>query len=352
VPTVSVLLPAYNGELYLRQAIDSILNQTFTDFDLVILNDGSTDGTAAIIDSYDDPRIKAIHQPENLGLSETLNRAISSCLDSHYIARMDQDDISLPYRLEKQVAYMEAHPRVGLLATNVQFIDETGQSLFDGSQHYPPTVSGHYVRWRLLWENSIIHPSVMLRSEVLVKTGMRFKPDYYPSDDYRMWLDLASAGVLIDIISEICLHYRIVSTSISRQNRERQLENRFVFVQENVQNKMQSTLHGSAAARGLRTLAAHTTLQPQIEPDYPAAARLLIRLALHYIHTGPTRADRTKIYQDVEKTLNQFISGAEAQGDRRASRQVIALRLLFRYYVRHFSKFVRRLPIHRKVADN
>src|SRR4051812_15533497 len=114
-PKISVLLPVYNAEPYLKEAIDSVLQQTFADFELIIINDGSKDRSADIIKSYTDKRILFIDQ-ENIGLSATLNKGIALAR-GEYIARQDNDDISRPERFRKQVTYLDAHPRTMLLGT-------------------------------------------------------------------------------------------------------------------------------------------------------------------------------------------------------------------------------------------
>ena len=125
MPKVSVVMPAYNAEAYIGAAMESILSQSFGDFEFLILNDCSTDGTEAIIQSYDDPRIVYIKNEKNMGVAATLNKGLAAA-QGEYIARMDADDFSLPQRFEKQVAYLDAHPEVVVLGTQVQFFSDRG----------------------------------------------------------------------------------------------------------------------------------------------------------------------------------------------------------------------------------
>ncbi len=125
-PKVSVIMSVYNGDKYLREAIESILNQTFTDFEFIIVNDGSTDNSLEIIESYDDERIKTINNKKNIGLTKSLNKALKFA-KGKYIARQDADDVSLPNRFEKQVEYLDSHPEVALVGTSVYLIDENGK---------------------------------------------------------------------------------------------------------------------------------------------------------------------------------------------------------------------------------
>jgi glycosyltransferase involved in cell wall biosynthesis len=126
MPRISVVMSVYNGEKYLRQAIESILQQTYTDFEFIIIDDGSTDSSREIIQSYDDKRIRLVINEQNIGLTKSLNKGIRLA-KGEFIARMDADDISLPQRFEKQVAYLDSHPEVGVLGTYANIIDHRGK---------------------------------------------------------------------------------------------------------------------------------------------------------------------------------------------------------------------------------
>jgi len=128
-PEVTVLMSVYNGEKYLREAIDSILNQTFTDFEFLIVNDGSTDRTAEILRSYDDPRIIIINNEKNIGLTKSLNIGLRMA-KGEYIARMDADDVSMPERLQKQIELLNQKKNTGLVGTYYTIINEKGKVFF------------------------------------------------------------------------------------------------------------------------------------------------------------------------------------------------------------------------------
>ena len=151
LPRVSVILPVYNAAPYLAEAIESILNQSFHHFELIAINDGSTDTSGDILNAYSDPRLRVYHQT-NQGLPKTLNRAISLSLGV-YLARQDADDISLPTRLEKQVAFLDSHPKVALLGTWTQIIAEDKLTL---RQHTHPC-SNAELQMRLLFNNLFVH---------------------------------------------------------------------------------------------------------------------------------------------------------------------------------------------------
>jgi glycosyltransferase involved in cell wall biosynthesis len=135
-PQVTVLMPAYNAAPFLRAALDSILAQTFTDFELIVVDDASTDSTPAILSSYSDPRLRVVRLDRNSGVSAARNKGISLTKGS-YLALMDADDISHPERLAKQIAYLDQHPQVAGVGCLIDFIDECGLLLYQESLHKP-----------------------------------------------------------------------------------------------------------------------------------------------------------------------------------------------------------------------
>ena len=164
---VSIVMPAYNAAPFLRQAVDSILSQTFTDFEFIVVDDGSTDSTLAILDGYSDPRIRVIKSEHNLGLPGALNLGLSAAR-GEYIARMDADDVSLPERLMKQVSWLDENPETSVLGTFSIRIDPQGRY----HEFIPVPTGDKEISRRLLSDaNPIIHGSVMMRSVVVQKVG-------------------------------------------------------------------------------------------------------------------------------------------------------------------------------------
>ena len=173
MPKVSVLMPVYNTrEEWLHEAIESILNQTFTDFEFLILDDGSTNNAADVIKSYSDKRIKYIYK-ENSGISDTLNLGISKA-KGEYIARMDSDDISLPERFAKQIEYMDAHPEVGVLGTSIQVFGNKEEL------RSPQKNVGYLDMMR---QSQVAHPAVIIRKSVM----QNYNPEYEYAEDYELW---------------------------------------------------------------------------------------------------------------------------------------------------------------------
>lgn len=204
---ISVVLPAYNAELYLKEAIDSILTQTFIDFELIILNDGSTDQTENIILSYDDSRIVYIKNEQNLGLIGTLNKGMALA-KGKYIARMDADDICFPERFEKQVAFLESNKEYIICGTSAyRFHDD----IIDRKAFNVP-LNDENIRVRLLFNSGFIHPSVMFLAEVVRAHHIVFNEAYKYAEDYFFWMDLLKYGKGFNL-KEKLLYYRVVATS-------------------------------------------------------------------------------------------------------------------------------------------
>ncbi len=197
---VSVVMSVYNGELYLAEAIESILKQTFTNFEFIIINDGSTDSSQAIIESYKDPRIKLLNNDCNQGLAQSLNKGISTARGK-YIARMDADDISLPARLEKQVAFMEENAEIGVCGTWVKIIGINPEWVRE-LETDPETM-----RCNFIFEHQIVHPSVIMRKDLLLKHQLFYNPVYKKAQDYELWCR-CSRYLSVSNMAEVLLLYR------------------------------------------------------------------------------------------------------------------------------------------------
>src|SRR6266498_4162605 len=156
-PLVTVLMSVYNGERYLSEAIDSIINQTFADFEFVIINDGSTDSSREIINAYRDPRIRLVDNSQNIGLPKSLNLGLALAR-GEYVARQDADDISHPTRFEKQVEYLDDHGEVVVLGTRVWNMDESGRIYHSPLWDHSCTDVG--IRWLCMFESPFTHSSV------------------------------------------------------------------------------------------------------------------------------------------------------------------------------------------------
>ncbi|MFC1646046.1 glycosyltransferase family 2 protein [Candidatus Omnitrophota bacterium] len=200
-PKVSVVMPVLNGLPYLKDSIKSILTQTFTDFELVIVNDVSTDGSTELLHEYakKDKRIRVLQNEKNMGIVFALNRGLNESI-GEYIVRMDSDDIAVKNRIEKQVAVMENDPSVAVLGAAVSYIDSLGREL--NVIRYCALGNGNLTRCPLL------HPTVIIRKSHLERYGLCYREKYYYAQDYFLWLEIGKVGK-ISAINDVVLQYRI-----------------------------------------------------------------------------------------------------------------------------------------------
>ena len=208
-PRVSVILPVRDGERFLREALQSVLAQTLDDFELLVVDDGSTDGTAAILDEVQDDRLRVLRQGP-LGLVAALNLGIAEAR-TPYLARMDADDVSLPERLERQVVYLEARPQVALVVPGVEAIDEEGSA---GATVVLPDDDAA-LRRRLLLRNPFTHGSVVVRADAVARGG-GYRTDYGANEDYDLWRRIArewELGALPDVLYRYREHPGAVTQS-------------------------------------------------------------------------------------------------------------------------------------------
>jgi glycosyltransferase involved in cell wall biosynthesis len=212
-PVVTVLMPVYNAEVHLREAIDSILQQTLTHFEFLIVDDASTDNSHSIIQSYNDPRIRLIRNETNSGISATLNRGIEAAR-CELIARMDADDISYPERLEKQYHFFQQHPDCALLSTWVREITPEGEPVRIEKWRRP------FYYYNLTFECWIYHPTVMYTRSAVLDVNAYSTPY---SEDYDLWWQL-TRKYKMDTLAEVLLDYRLTAASLYRLTRKTEYE--------------------------------------------------------------------------------------------------------------------------------
>jgi glycosyltransferase involved in cell wall biosynthesis len=213
-PAVSVLMPVYNAQRYLTAAVGSVLGQTFADFELIVVDDGSTDRSAAILARYakDDPRVRIISRP-NAGLVASLNEALAIARGP-LVARMDADDICLPERFDRQVRYLGEHPECVLVGSAVVTMDQHGHLI----GRMADIAFGHdNIDHALLHRGwPMVHPSAMIRTDALRKVGA-YRSETWPFEDHDLFLRLAEQG-RVENLPEVLLHYRKHAASISAQS--------------------------------------------------------------------------------------------------------------------------------------
>lgn len=199
-PEVSILMPVYNGEKFLRESIESIINQDFMNFEFLIINDGSIDSSEEIIKSFSDNRIIYVNNIENQGIVKTLNRGLKMA-KGKYIARMDADDVSLTNRISEQYNFMEQYPEVMLCGTYAQAINSEGIK----GRYILPQTEYEIIKIAQLFNNSFVHPTVMFRSELVKEFTYCLKHQY--AEDYFLFTQVAHKYSVRNI-NEVLLYYR------------------------------------------------------------------------------------------------------------------------------------------------
>lgn len=213
-PKISVIMSVFNGEIYLSDAINSILNQTYSNFEFLIVDDGSTDSSREILKKFkkNDPRIRLFLNKKNIGLPAALNLAISKS-NGKFIARMDSDDISLPNRFETQIDFLEKNPDIFLIGSSAIIIDEDGKRIGALRKFNNPKK----VQKKLITHNPLIHPSIMFRTSKL-----RYNPKFKYSQDYDFYLRALVSGKKITNLSDLLIKYRIFSKDMNIQKIRKQ----------------------------------------------------------------------------------------------------------------------------------
>lgn len=208
---VTVLMPTYNVAPYVKEAVESVLQQTYSDFELLVIDDCSTDATLDVVSGINDPRIRIVKNERNLGLADNLNRGLS-LIRTEYVARMDGDDIALPFWLEKEMDYLESHPEVGVCGG--------GGERFGAVSSIIRFPEGHDdIAVNLLFQCTIIVPT--FRMSLYHEKGLRYRSDAFPAEDYCFWSE-ACAVTRLHNIGETLFRYRMHSSQICSSRKEEQ----------------------------------------------------------------------------------------------------------------------------------
>jgi glycosyltransferase involved in cell wall biosynthesis len=295
VPYISVIMPVHNGERFLGEAVESILAQTYRDFELIIVDDGSTDGTSALLERYRqvDPRVRLYQQPANRGVYISRNLACQHA-SGQVLALMDADDVSLPDRFQRQVEYLNQMPEIGVVGSAAQAIDEGGaaQNLMNF-----PTMPG-VLGWMILFSNFFVLSSVMIRRSIMEQLGY-YRTDVNVGQDFDLW---ARAGRITQMVNlpEPLVKYRVWNGNMTakRFTIQEQTANRVVRDNVSCWIGQEVTLEVAAA---LRSLNYGSSLQRPIElPLIRATAEALARLRRAYCaRTRLTSAETQIVSRDA-----------------------------------------------------
>lgn len=208
---VTVLMPTYNVAPYVKEAIDSVLRQSYRDFELLVIDDCSTDNTVEVVRTISDPRIRIEQNEKNLGLAENLNRGLA-LITTEYVARMDGDDIAEPYWLEQEIEILDSHPEIGICSGGFERFG-TVKSLVRFPERHEDCMAN------MLFECSVIVPT--FRMSLYHDYGLRYSTDAFPAEDYRFWAEVLRITKIYNL-QETLFHYRMHPTQICTARREEQ----------------------------------------------------------------------------------------------------------------------------------
>jgi len=284
MPKISVVMSVFNTEKYLTEAIESILNQTFTDFEFIIIDDGSTDKSAEIIKSYEDPRIVFIQQV-NKGLAAALNRGIKAA-KGKYIARMDADDIAFPARLEQQYKFMENNQNSIVLGTQAAVMDKNGKVIY--KSHVP--LDNKLLKEGLPFKTPFFHPTIMMRGDVILYSGGYTEIPF--AQDLFLWNNLAAYGEFRNLES-ILLYYRVTPAAATNRTRRIEKNLRKIIIKYSAGGRLDET--------DKKSLDNLKTTQKHLSPTS--------REALYYLKVGKTYLEHTESYNWARKYLFRAIQG-------------------------------------------
>jgi glycosyltransferase involved in cell wall biosynthesis len=296
MPLISVVMPVHNGERFLAEAIDSVLQQTYAHFELIIVDDGSTDRTGDILAGYAsrDDRIIVCRHPKNLGITATRNHGFRIARGS-FLAVMDADDISLPHRLERQLRFLQSHPEIGLVGASVRRIDQCGHR---GKVATYPSQPAH-VAWAMLFFNPVAHPVTMMRRDAVDASAV-YSHDYPVAEDYALMLKV-SRSARVTNLDEVLLLYRVWTGNISKrpdleQHAARAVQHAVRALGQEISEAQAHALQGLSRDR-----------YPTVVSEIRDLAQLLMKLGRVYVEQfARDAADRKAIQQDLALRLWQL----------------------------------------------
>lgn len=293
----------YNGERYVREAVESVLQQTYTDFEFIIIDDGSRDRTWELLSSFDDPRIRLVCNEKNIGLTQSLNKGIQMSRGD-YIARQDGDDISTPERLALQMRFLEEHPGVGVLGTWVAYIDEKDERIGIWATPGSPLL----ISWSLLFGNCIAHSSVVVRRSVL-RQGMRYRPEFAYAQDYDLWVRLnakTQLANLTDVLNWKRVHEEMISVKYS----ERQSQTARLVMQQAMKRVLAEDVSDSLIVKLWRSSRGQLL---NSHDDVRAVASLVV--ALYRAFTSKPKLDRSELAEVKKDAVRRLQDLAVCQAE-------------------------------------
>lgn len=209
-PIISVIMPVFNGEKFLKSSIKSILDQTYKNFELIIINDGSKDSSLDIIKNFKDKRVKVINNVHNLGITKSLNKGIRIS-KGEFIARCDADDINFPNRFNTQLKFLRYNRQFAIVGSNATLIDEDGKSITNTEI----SDTSKILKRSMFIKNNVIHSSVMFRKEVLEDVGL-YDEFFVAAEDYELWLRILSKRKIHNL-KNVLIQRRIHNQAVTKK---------------------------------------------------------------------------------------------------------------------------------------
>ena len=300
VPEVSVLMSVYNGGEFLESSIDSILSQSFGNFEFIIINDASSDKSLEIIKSFDDPRIVVVENKENLGLILSLNKGLGIA-KGKYIARQDADDISYPTRLESEVKHLKENEKVGLLGTSISLVDGNGSEIAKWAN---PQSSNANI-WLLFFNTCVYHPTSMYHRDLALSIG-GYSVDYKYAEDYKLWSDISKVSE-INNLQELLLDYRVHDGAVSTLYNKEQSNIREKISSENVKSFLSNVLSEHEEVEQFQLLS-----QVLVKPSYLEIKTYLLTLKRFFdifaANCDLNSKDKDFIFEYISERLTGYCS--------------------------------------------
>jgi len=291
MPRVSVVIPLFNGERYIRECVESVLRQTFGDLELIVVDDGSSDQGKEIVQACSDPRIRLLQHPANQGVANATNTGVDAA-EGEYVALLDQDDIAYPQRLEKQVAFLDEHPRIAFVGGGMQCFGA------DHSEAKAPAQDAIIKANLLAGAGNLYNPTVMLRKSVLAEKQLRWNGEYLSAFDWAFYAEAMRKGVRFANLSEPLVKYRIHDAQYSRH-------------QAQIRNVLQAIRLGVMQAYfPPLTPTQRMTLEPLLQWTQPPAlerSEVLAGLAL----MAKARLWKKSMHGESREVVNNFLSACE-----------------------------------------
>jgi len=270
MPRVSILMSAYNDANYIEQAVESVLTQTYQDFELILIDDHSHDNTFEIMQTFTDPKIRIYQNDQNLGLAGSLNRGLALS-NAEFIARADSDDLVTPTWLADQIRFLDDHPDIGMVCGNLIEIDAEGNLLNEGKPLYNHPAPDGYFQWDLLLRCTVPHNTVVMRREILARDHLHYDTAFTTVEDHDLWSRLQNV-TKIHRQQTTFAHYRIHQASASRAQRQKQLNH-----QRDVVRRQFKDLLGTVDDSALQTLFESIHNAKIDHQNFFGAAQLLVK---------------------------------------------------------------------------